>query len=197
MQKPQKIPPHCHVPLGIHEKAKCDLCERFFIFVSIWFKLFGWLQCDGHYLPIYDFVGEFSECKPREPAHINKQLTITGAKDTLYLKNLAKDVGFCFLHRTPRRHPPQQQVPWYGTVARLYIQKSNLNKFTWKGTLRQVFYLSEAPSPPMTPYSPPLHTVIVQYSIKYLFTQGSGVGGANQRGGQRGNSSQSWSKTPT
>jgi hypothetical protein len=30
-----------------------------------------------------------------------------------------------------------------------------LKKFTCKGTMRQVFYLSEAPSPPMIPYSPP------------------------------------------
>ncbi len=29
-----------------------------------------------------------------------------------------------------------------------------LTKVTCKGTLRQVFYLSEAPSPPMTPFSP-------------------------------------------
>jgi hypothetical protein len=36
-----------------------------------------------------------------------------------------------------------------------------LKKLTCKGTLRHVFYLSEAPSPPMTPYSPPLHTVYV------------------------------------
>ncbi len=33
-----------------------------------------------------------------------------------------------------------------------------LKKFTCKGTLRQVFYLSEAPSPPMTPYFPPPYT---------------------------------------
>jgi hypothetical protein len=31
-----------------------------------------------------------------------------------------------------------------------------LKKITCKGTLRQAFYLPEAPSPPMTPYSRPL-----------------------------------------
>jgi hypothetical protein len=38
-----------------------------------------------------------------------------------------------------------------------------IKKFTCKGTLRQVFYLSEAPSPPLTSYSPPppSHTVYV------------------------------------
>ncbi len=32
---------------------------------------------------------------------------------------------------------------------------SSSKKITCKGALRQEFYLSEAPSPPMTPYSPP------------------------------------------
>jgi hypothetical protein len=48
-------------------------------------------------------------------------------------------------------------------------------KITCKGTLWQVFYPSEAPSPPMTPYFPPLHTVYV-YTV-YLFTRGRGEGG--------------------
>jgi hypothetical protein len=34
-----------------------------------------------------------------------------------------------------------------------------LKKLTYKGTLRQVFYLSEVPSPPMTPYTPPAPTL--------------------------------------
>jgi hypothetical protein len=40
-----------------------------------------------------------------------------------------------------------------------------------------MFYLSEAPSPPMTPYFPPLHTgdVGILYTI-YLFTQGKKEG---------------------
>jgi hypothetical protein len=40
-----------------------------------------------------------------------------------------------------------------------------LKKLTWKGTLRQVFYLS-----------PPLTHCIRVYSILYLFTQGGGPG---------------------
>ncbi len=42
-----------------------------------------------------------------------------------------------------------------------------LKKLTLKGTLWQVFYLSEAPSPPMTSYSPPPYTLycIRVYSI--------------------------------
>jgi hypothetical protein len=55
-----------------------------------------------------------------------------------------------------------------------------LKKLTWKGTLRQVFYLSEAPSLPMTPYSPPLTHCILAYLftciLVYLFTQGGGGG---------------------
>jgi hypothetical protein len=61
-------------------------------------------------------------------------------------------------------------------------------KFTCKGTLRQVFYLSESPSPPMTPYPPPLHTVYdVYYTViqLYLFNvhTGKGRGRADQREG--------------
>ncbi len=52
---------------------------------------------------------------------------------------------------------------------------SYLKKFTCKGTMRQVFYLSEAPSPPMTPYPPPLHTV---YTV-YLFSIHTGKGGGD------------------
>jgi hypothetical protein len=48
-----------------------------------------------------------------------------------------------------------------------------LKKLTCKGTLRQVFYLSEAPYASLTPYSP-LHTVYL-YTV-YLFTQGRGGG---------------------
>ncbi len=48
-------------------------------------------------------------------------------------------------------------------------------KFTWKGTLRQVFYLSEASSASMTPYSPPLTHCIRVYSI--LIHTGTGKGG--------------------
>ena len=40
-----------------------------------------------------------------------------------------------------------------------------LKKLTLKGTFRQVFFLFEAPSPPMTPYSPPLTHCIRVYSI--------------------------------
>ncbi len=47
-------------------------------------------------------------------------------------------------------------------------------KLTCKGTLLQVFYLSEAPSLPMTSYTPPYtqNTCIVYTA--YLFTQGTG-----------------------
>jgi hypothetical protein len=61
-----------------------------------------------------------------------------------------------------------------------------IKKLTFKGTLRQVFYLSEAPSPPMTPHPPPLHTVYV-YKVILIHTV-KGGGGTNQRKGQRGNS---------
>ena len=52
------------------------------------------------------------------------------------------------------------------------VKCSLSKKLTSEGTLRQVFYLSEAPSPSMTPYPPPctLYTYTV-YTV-YLFTQG-------------------------
>ena len=67
-----------------------------------------------------------------------------------------------------------------------------LKKLTYKGTLRQVFFLSEAPSPPMTPYFPPyiLFTCIQYYSHR----EGGRGKRANQRKDQRDNGSQSWSK---
>jgi hypothetical protein len=53
-----------------------------------------------------------------------------------------------------------------------------LKKLTCKGTSRQVFYLSEAPSLPMIPYSTHTYTLykcIVHLQV-YLFTQGRGGG---------------------
>ncbi len=51
-------------------------------------------------------------------------------------------------------------------------------------------YLSEAPSPPMTLYPPPLTHCILVYCI--LIHTGKGGGGEmNMREGKRGNSSQS------
>ncbi len=50
-------------------------------------------------------------------------------------------------------------LPAYITTVERLDWCCYLKKFVWKGTLRQVFYLSKAHSPPMTPYPPPLHTV--------------------------------------
>jgi hypothetical protein len=55
---------------------------------------------------------------------------------------------------------------------RMQCQMSVSKKLTCKGTLQQVFYLTEASAPIS---HPPLHTVCV-FSV-YLFTQGSGEGG--------------------
>jgi hypothetical protein len=43
-------------------------------------------------------------------------------------------------------------------------------KMTRKGTLQQVFYLYKAPSPPVTPYSPPLTRCIVYTCIQYTYS---------------------------
>ena len=51
----------------------------------------------------------------------------------------------------------------------MQCQMSLSKKLTAKGTLQQVFYLSEAPYPPMNPYSPsPLHTVYVYTEPEFL-----------------------------
>jgi hypothetical protein len=59
-------------------------------------------------------------------------------------------------------------------------------KFTCKGALWQVFYLSEAPFPPMTPYYPPLTHCIRVYSILIHTERGGGGGIANQSEGSKG-----------
>jgi hypothetical protein len=51
---------------------------------------------------------------------------------------------------------------------------SLFKKLTFQGTLRQVFYLSEALSLPRTPYSPPFTPCIRVYSI--LIHTGKGEG---------------------
>jgi hypothetical protein len=48
-----------------------------------------------------------------------------------------------------------------------------------KGTLRHVFYLSEAPYPPMTQYSPFLTHCIRVYSILVHTEKGVGEGGGS------------------
>ncbi len=48
-------------------------------------------------------------------------------------------------------------------------------KSTCRGTLRQVSYLSEAPSPPMTPYSPP-YTLYTCKQNTYSLKEGGGMG---------------------
>jgi hypothetical protein len=55
-----------------------------------------------------------------------------------------------------------------------YRHHSNL---AWNGTLRQVFYLSEASFPSCDPYSPPPYTCISVYVYTlYFFIQGRGRG---------------------
>jgi hypothetical protein len=56
-------------------------------------------------------------------------------------------------------------------------------KLTCKVTLRQVFYLSEAPSPPMTPY-PPLFTLYT--CIQYIYSHREGGRGELTREKVRG-----------
>ena len=51
-----------------------------------------------------------------------------------------------------------------------------IDKLTGKGTLRQVFYLSEAPSPPMAPYYP-LYTMCACIQYTYLHREGGGEQG--------------------
>ncbi len=91
-------------------------------------------------------------------------------------------------------HKNKQKRSQKDQADRMQCQMLLYKKLTCKGTLRQVFYLSEAPSPPMTLYPPPPYTLY--RCIQYLFTQGRGRG-AYQRTCQRGNSPQSRPKVYT
>ncbi len=51
-----------------------------------------------------------------------------------------------------------------------------LKKYTCKGTFRQVFYLSEAHSPPMTLYSPPFPLTHCIRVYSFLIQTGKGGG---------------------
>jgi hypothetical protein len=55
----------------------------------------------------------------------------------------------------------------------------HLKKFTFKGALRLMFYLSEAQKP--IPPPPLTHCIRVKQYTWYLFTQGREGGGSNQR----------------
>jgi hypothetical protein len=84
----------------------------------------------------------------------------------------------------------QRVVALYRRNIRLLESRSkcrHLQKLACKGTLLQVFNLSEAqnPIPP-----PPLHTYTC---IQYTYSHREGGGGEfNQKEGERGNSSKSW-----
>ncbi len=80
--------------------------------------------------------------------------------------------GPCFLccRLISNLPPPRRKIRLIESNAKCRY----LKKLTCKGTLRQLFYLSEAPSPPMTPYSFPLTHCIRVYS--YLFSIHTGWG---------------------
>jgi hypothetical protein len=71
------------------------------------------------------------------------------------------------------------------TTVKVILIESNaksryLKKLTCKGTLRQVFYLSEAPSRPMTGYSCPTYTLYT--CMQYTYSHREEEGGiANQK----------------
>jgi hypothetical protein len=73
---------------------------------------------------------------------------------------------------------------------KIILIKSNtkcryLKKLTRRGTLRQVFYLSEAPSPPMNPPPPP-YTLYTCLQYNYSHREGEEGGGELKREKVRG-----------
>ncbi len=71
----------------------------------------------------------------------------------------------------PPLPPPPSSSPRPYRKIRLIESNAKcpyLKNFACKGTLRQVFYLSEAPSPPMTPYPPPPVSTVCVHSIHIL-----------------------------
>jgi hypothetical protein len=80
--------------------------------------------------------------------------------------------------------PPHHPFPVSLTHKKIRLIESNakcryLKKLTYKGTLRQVFYLSEAPSPP-TRFLAPLDCYKIPAQYTYSHREG---GRANQREG--------------
>jgi hypothetical protein len=65
-----------------------------------------------------------------------------------------------------------------------YLKYRHHSNLAWKGTLRQVFYLSEASFPSCDPYSPPtpvsVYTCIL-YTNSHREGGGGGGGGDNKR----------------
>ncbi len=78
----------------------------------------------------------------------------TGCTENLHFE-MFKNMSFKFRDYTPHLDSAGQDPSMRRKIRQI---ESNtkcryLKKLTFKGTLRQMFYLSEAPSPPVTPYS--------------------------------------------
>ncbi len=67
-------------------------------------------------------------------------------------------------------------------------------KLTSKGTMLQVFYLSETPLPSYDPILPPPYTLYTRTQYTYSHREGGGGGRANNIEGQRGNIKQNREK---
>jgi hypothetical protein len=90
-----------------------------------------------------------------------RQSTGSIPKNHCYLKN-NRWVSYNYSSSKQLKYQPRRKIRLIESNAK---KMSLSKKMTCKGTLRQVFYLSRAPSPPMTPYSHP-YTL---YSV-YVYT---------------------------
>jgi hypothetical protein len=102
---------------------------------------------------------------------------------TYGLTQICLSMSHCEDSSSPPPSPPPPGNTWGRRKIRLIESNAKchyLKKLTCKGTLRQLFYLSEARSLAPSPYSPSPYTLYTCIQRMYLFTQERGAMGRGE-----------------